>query len=108
METFAAVRQYADEEMKMMVLGASFCESDAHGTVQRDAKPIEVTITGWSDCELCTEHYMWSCPGCGVWMDASQGIAFPHDEKCACGAVSRITEVEDRRWRRDVLGLVDA
>jgi hypothetical protein len=66
---------------------------------------MDVMADGSNDCDVCMEHYVWACPGCGELMEHFQVPTFPLDEACRCGVVSRITADEDRRWRREVLGL---
>jgi hypothetical protein len=67
--------------------------------------PIAVAIDGLMDCDMCSgERYVWAYPACGERMEHFQVVDFPLDEACVCGAVSRITAGEDKRWEREVLG----
>jgi hypothetical protein len=61
---------------------------------------VEVSLTGLTDCDLCTEHYVWECPRCDQTHDHFQESDFPIDVSCTCGATMRITAEEERRWRQ--------
>lgn len=51
-----------------------------------------------TDCDLCADHYAWTCPGCGGCLDHYQYPEYPIDHTCRCGTVSRITEDVAAAW----------
>jgi hypothetical protein len=74
------------------------------------ADAVSMWYPGEDDC-CGDDHYAWDCPSCGQPLDHWQGVTFPLDVKCRCGAVNRLTkdaaEAAERMHYKDLYVALD-